>query len=142
MSKKMSIVTNLSKDEMSIVGISGPNTHDLNATNLDANEMRMAKLTSDFQKLEFNKISNHFVFGNQNSSATDALMNKTSNNKLDQSLRVSYVEMCDILKTYKPFDNNAIELLNESYENKCFTEWIRQMKSAIFYFFFGVVKLG
>ena len=88
----------------------------------------MSRLANDFQKLEFNKVSNHFVFGNQNSSAADALMNKTSNNKLDQSLRVSYVEMCDILKTYKPLENDAIDLLNESYEQNYFPEWFKQMK--------------
>ena len=88
----------------------------------------MNRLANEFQKLEFGKISNHFVFGNQNSSASDALMNKTSNNKLDQSLRVSYTEMCEILKDYKPFDNDAIELLNEHYEKTYFPEWFKQMK--------------
>ena len=118
---------NLDKEDLSILGILGANPQCVNST-ADLNELKMNKLANEFQKLEFNKISNHFVFGNQNSSASDALMNKTSNNKLDQSLRVSYVEMCDILKNYKPLENNSIELLNESYEKSYFSEWLKQMK--------------
>lgn len=125
-SKKLSIIpTTENKEELAYLNLLG-NSQSLNSA--DINDLKMSRLANDFQKLEFNKVSNHFVFGNQNSSAADALMNKTSNNKLDQSLRVSYVEMCDILKTYKPLENDAIDLLNESYEQNYFPEWFKQMK--------------
>jgi len=130
-SKKLSILpTKESKEELAYLNLLQESQ---SVNGADLNELRMTKLANDLQKLEFSKISNHFVFGNQNSSTADALMNKTSNNKLDQSLRVSYPEMCDILKDYKPFDNDTIELLNESYEKNYFPEWFKQMKLEIFF---------
>ena len=126
MSKKLSILpTQESKEELAYLNL----IHQSQSLNeAELNELRQNRLANEFQKLEFSKISNHFVFGNQNSSASDALMNKTSNNKLDQSLRVSYPEMCEILKGYKPFENSSIELLNEHYEKIYFPEWFKQMK--------------
>ncbi len=78
-------------------------------------------------KINSNKLINHFQFGNQ-ASSTDAPMNKTSNNKLDQSLRISYAEMSDTLKSYKPSFTRSIENLNSLYQEKYFQEWLKLMK--------------
>jgi len=74
-----------------------------------------------------NKLSNHFTFSNQGTTASDAQMNKTSNNKLDQSLRISYSEMSDILKSFKPSYNNAIEDINKEFEETLYPEWFKLM---------------
>lgn len=75
-----------------------------------------------------NKLSNHFTFSNQGTTASDAQMNKTSNNKLDQSLRISYLEMSDILKSFKPSYNNAIEDINKEFEETLYPEWFKLMR--------------
>ena len=106
-----------------------------NDTLADITQLKINKLASELSKLEFNKISNHFSFGNQNANS-DSLMNKTSNNKLDQSLRVNYTEMCDLLKSYKPFGDSSIEALNQTYENDYFPEWYKLMKYNLIIFFY------
>lgn len=75
-----------------------------------------------------NKISNHFVFGNQASSSSDALMMKTSNNKLDQSHRISYVEMVNVLKNFKISQTDSIQAVNMCFEKNYFPEWFKLMK--------------
>jgi hypothetical protein len=69
---------------------------------------------------EFTEVSNHFVFGNQVAEGT----NKTSNNKLDQSLRISYSEMVKTLESYQQPNSEAIAALNVSFENEFFAEWL------------------
>lgn len=80
----------------------------------------------------FAKISNHFVFGNQtNATAADgfATMTKTSNNKLDQSQRISYVDMCEVIKNNEnKHQRQLIESLNESLESEYFPKWFNLMK--------------
>ncbi len=76
-------------------------------------------------KPEYTEISNHFVFGNQ---VSEGLVNKTSNNKLDQSLRISYADMVETLKSYEPPYNEAIDAMNKSFENDYFTQWLGLMK--------------
>jgi hypothetical protein len=71
---------------------------------------------------------NHFSFSTQTSSTLNALMNKTSNNKLDQSIRISYAEMRETLKEYEGKYDNSIHLLNESYKSLYFDEWFNLMK--------------
>jgi len=75
-----------------------------------------------------NKLSSHFTFGNQGSTASDANVNKTSNNKLDQSLRISYSEMSDILKSFKPSYDTSIEQINKTFEENFFPEWHNLIK--------------
>ena len=99
---------------------------------LNTNEELYAGVsTSNAEKVnhtETNKLGSHFQFGNQASSSSDAPMNKTSNNKLDQSLRISYTDMSDTLKTYRPNFDHSIELLNKQYEEDYFIEWFKLMK--------------
>ena len=72
------------------------------------------------------KLSNHFQFGNQVSSGISD--NRTSNNKLDQSLRISYAEMAETLEAYNPKFTKSVEEVNKIYENEYFTEWFKLMK--------------
>lgn len=74
-----------------------------------------------------NKLSNHFTFGNQTGTA-DGQMNKTSNNKLDQSMRISYSEMAEVLKSFKPSFTSSIEQMNKQFEDEFFPEWFQLMK--------------
>jgi len=74
-----------------------------------------------------NRLSNHFQFGNQ-TGAADSAMNKTSNNKLDQSLRISYAEMAQTLEAYKPAFGKSVEEVNRMYEEEYFAEWLRLLK--------------
>lgn len=83
------------------------------------------------------KASSHFVFGNQ---AADGI-SKTSNNKLDQSHRISYHEMCEVLKTYRNAKTDeAIEQMNKFYEAQYFPEWFKLMKYEV-YFFYGKIQI-
>ena len=52
---------------------------------------------------------------------------KTSNNKLEQSHRITYSEMIDILDSYKYKHEDLIEKLNLNYEEN-FNDWKMQMK--------------
>lgn len=73
------------------------------------------------------KLSNHFQFGNQ-AGLADGTMNKTSNNKLNQSLRISYADMSETLKTYKSIHEDSIEKINKNYMDDYFHEWFKLMK--------------
>ena len=106
--KKSILENTLNTNEELYAGLSTANTEKINQT-------------------ETNKLGNHFQFGNQ-ASSSDAPMNKTSNNKLDQSLRISYAEMSDTLKSYQPNFGSSIELLNKQYEEDYFMEWFKLMK--------------
>jgi delta 1-pyrroline-5-carboxylate dehydrogenase len=83
-------------------------------------------------KQSMNKLSSHFTFGNQGSTVSDALMNKTSNNRLDQSLRLSYSEMSDILKSFKPSFDNSIKQQEKLLEDSFFIEWLNIIKYKFF----------
>ena len=75
------------------------------------------------------KISNHFVFGNHGGLPnSDGFINKTSNNKLDQSYKISYADMCDVLKNYKSPIEKSIESVNEFYDRNFFSQWLKLMK--------------
>ncbi|RNA37462.1 cleavage stimulation factor subunit 2 tau variant [Brachionus plicatilis] len=72
------------------------------------------------------KLSNHFLLGSQSTNC-DGTMNKTSNNRLDQSHRISYIEMANTLKTYTNPYTDTIESINQFYENNFFSEWFKLM---------------
>ena len=105
-------------EDLSVLGL--PNTSTLN------NDVSNLKLSKNDHNRDLLKLSQHFVFGNQ--SSADSLMTKTSNNKLDQSLRITYSEMYETLKTYKPECEDAIIHLNKSFETKVFPEWFKMMR--------------
>jgi hypothetical protein len=96
---------------------------------------------SGTKKSHFAKVSNHFIFGNAaGASNADGLMgmgNKTSNNKLDQSHRISYVDMCEVIKlNQKKLGNKLVDALNKSFERDFFPEWFRLMRFVHFRFLF------
>ncbi|CAF0760215.1 unnamed protein product [Brachionus calyciflorus] len=110
-SKRVTLAPNTKlTDELSALGISSNHAID-----------EMAKPKSILAKL-----TNHFMFGNQ-ASSTDGTMNKTSNNRLDQSHRISYVEMANTLKTVKNPYEDLIQSVNQIYEDKFFPEWFKLM---------------
>lgn len=84
-----------------------------------------------------NKLSNHFTFGNQTGTA-DGQMNKTSNNKLDQSMRISYSEMAEVLKSFKPSFTSSIEQMNKQFEDEFFPEWFQLMNNGFNILLHGV----
>lgn len=84
-----------------------------------------------------NKLSNHFQFGNQ-AGLSDSTMNKTSNNKLDASLRISYAEMASTLKLYRPTFTKSIEEINRIYEEEYFCEWFKLMNNGFNILLHGV----
>ncbi len=108
-------------EDLSLLGL--PNMSNLN------NDVNNLKLNKTDHNHDLAKLSQHFVFGNQ--SAADSLMTKTSNNKLDQSLRITYSEMYETLKTYTPECEEAIVQLNKSFETKLFPEWFKMMRFSI-----------
>ena len=94
-----------------------------------SSQRSMDQMSSYENGMILKQLSNHFAIGNQNAAANGALetfSNKTSNNKLDQSLRISYAEMCERLKTFKPALSSQISKLNESYE-LYFEQWFDLM---------------
>lgn len=105
------------------------------------NELNIDKInlseTGVSRQPKSNKASAHFVFGNQ--VADGALMTtKTSNNKLEQSHRISYHEMTEVLRTQRnDITDETIASLNKFYETEYFPEWHRLMK----YVKFEIVKL-
>jgi hypothetical protein len=74
------------------------------------------------------RLGNHFQFGNGAAGGPDTASNKTSNNKLDQSMRISYAEMAETLRSYTPACADSIEAVNKMYEDSYFPEWLRLMK--------------
>ena len=126
MSKKLSIVPNLDEaGQLASLGLlstldsKGPENDLIRAATLKLNESR----------LQFSKISNHFVFGSHSGVAhSDALVNKTSNNKLDQSYKISYADMVDILKNYKSPLQDTTDAVNCFFEKSYFPEWMKFMK--------------
>lgn len=78
-----------------------------------------------------NRLAAHFVFGNQAADGT-TMSSKTSNNKLDQSHRISYHEMSTVLSAHRDgLVDKTIESLNQAYEEKYFPEWFRLMRFAL-----------
>lgn len=77
-------------------------------------------------KNNISKLGNHFQFSNQ----VDSTMNKTSNNKLNQNLRISYAEMAKTLDEYKPGYTDSIEKINLMYEETDFPEWFKLMNNG------------
>jgi len=116
--KKSILENTLNTNEELYAGLSTANTEKINQT-------------------ETNKLGNHFQFGNQ-ASSSDAPMNKTSNNKLDQSLRISYAEMSDTLKSYQPNFGSSIEFLNKQYEEDYYMEWFKLMNNGFNILLHGV----
>jgi origin recognition complex subunit 2 len=118
-SKKLSIVPNSETNQEILaasLGLTGNVFKKIESETIP----QVAKL-----KPEYTEISNHFVFGNQ---VAEGLVNKTSNNKLDQSLRISYADMVETLKSYEPPFNEAIDAMNKSFENDYFNQWLGLMK--------------
>lgn len=75
------------------------------------------------------KLLNHFVFGTSGHSSGDSLMGgKTSNNRLDQSYKISYAEMNQVLKTYKSPLDETVTKLGKNYQARYFNEWTKLMK--------------
>jgi hypothetical protein len=103
--------------------------------NLDYDMANMLSLADKNNEKEMkstvSKLGNHFQFGNQVGLA-DGASNKTSNNKLDQSMRISYAEMAETLKSYSPEFSNSIEAINKAYEETYFSEWLRLLKYDIY----------
>ncbi len=88
----------------------------------------LAEKSNNFEiKNTANRLGNHFQFGNQ-TGAIDSIINKTSNNKLDQSLRISYAEMAQTLEAFKPGFIKSVNEVNRMYEEEYFTEWINLLK--------------
>lgn len=105
--------------------VSSENTMDTDMANL-LNSIPEKNNEKDFSK-NIGKLSNHFQFGNQ-VGVSEAAMNKTSNNKLNQSLRISYGEMAKTLEAYKPGFTGSIEKINKIYEEEHFDEWYKLLK--------------
>lgn len=98
------------------------------ALGLKSDSLESAKSSSNNRDDEFTELSNHFAFGNQTSAADGLVSNKTSNNKLDGSLRITYAEMVRTLKSYKTPMCSEIAKLNKHFEQDYFPEWFRLMK--------------
>lgn len=74
----------------------------------------------------------HFVFGSQSGVEGGLMSSKTSNNKLEQSHRISYYEMCQVLDKFRNgLADQAVESMNKLYESQYFPEWFRLMRSVI-----------
>ena len=70
-------------------------------------------------------LSYHFAIGNQTAAGVpEATSNKTSNNKLDDSMKLTFAEMTERLKTYRSKFQDSIDKLNEDYESKYFPQWM------------------
>jgi hypothetical protein len=124
MSKKLSIVPNMGPpNDLAALGLTSVDK--LDDLNLDP---QAAKLNEDRQSLA--KVSNHFVFGTHGAglATSDALINKTSNNKLDQSYKISYADMCSILQNYKSPLEDSVEAANDHFVKNYFPEWVKLMK--------------
>lgn len=96
------------------------------------NELNLDKMAISAEVIKpvaaASRVGAHFVFGNQ--AADGGVMNaKTSNNKLEQSLRISYHEMCTVLKANPSgLVEKTVDSLNNLYEEKNFPKWFRLMK--------------
>lgn len=88
-------------------------------------------------KNSINKLANHFQFSSQNALG-EGITNKTSNNKLDQSMRISYAEMAETLKAYKPSFDDSVEKINKMYEDDYFSEWFNLMNNGFNILLHGV----
>jgi hypothetical protein len=123
MSKKVSIVPN-SEEHLAALGLL--NMDKVNEVDMNA-KAQASKLAES--RMILSKISNHFVFGNHGGLAcSDNFINKTSNNKLDQSYKISYADMCDILKSYKSPLDKPIEIVNIFFQKNFFLQWSKLMK--------------
>jgi hypothetical protein len=126
MSKKMSIVP--PPNDLAALGLSAVDKLD------EGKDSAALKLSDQRQSLA--KISNHFVFGNHGAglATADPLINKTSNNKLDQSYKISYADMCQILQNYKSPLDESVQVVNDYFVKNYFPEWKRLMKWDFFLF--------
>ena len=126
MSKKLSIVPpeNALGESLNMLGLSGLAAAAMASSEFNAN---LRSQRANTLKAEFSEISNHFVIGNSG-AGLDGLVNKTSNNKLDQSLRISYADMVETLRTYEPPHNEQICNSNRYFETRYFPEWLNAMK--------------
>lgn len=108
-----------------VLGNAEPNTLDSDMASM----LSLAEKTATNEKEMRNaagKLGNHFQFGSGPDTAS-----KTSNNKLDQSMRISYAEMAETLKTYTPGFADSVDAVNKMYEDSLFPEWYRLMKYSI-----------
>jgi len=106
---------------------------------LDSEMSNLINNLSEKSQNETNKfkLSNHFQFGNQ-AGLADGTMNKTSNNKLNQNLRISYAEMSDTLKTYQSVHEESIEKINKNYMDDYYSEWFKFMNNGFNILLHGV----
>ncbi len=72
-------------------------------------------------------VNNQFLSETNHFDITSTAQSKTSNNRLEQSHRINYNEMFDILKNYKYKYNDQVERLSLNYEYS-FEKWIKQLK--------------
>jgi hypothetical protein len=122
MSKKLSMVPNMGPpNDLAALGLTS-------VEKLDDPDSHASKLHDARQSLA--KISNHFVFGTHGAglATSDALVNKTSNNKLDQSYKISYADMCSILQNNKSPLEDSVEAVNDYFVKNYFPEWMKLMK--------------
>lgn len=122
MDSKADFVSNKKKRQSRRVTIAPGKNGEENGGTLIKNDTEYTKPKSVLAKL-----SNHFLLGSQ-SVNSDGTINKTSNNKLDQTHRISYVEMANTLKTFNNSYQDTIEAVNQYYENNFFSEWFKLMK--------------
>lgn len=101
------------------------------ASTAAVNELNLDQMTVSDAPKTGSKLSAHFVLANQ--AADGGLVtSKTSNNKLEQEHRISYHEMCQVLKSYRnEATEEAIQSLNSFYETQYFPEWFRLMRFVV-----------
>lgn len=114
------------------IAASAASTAAINELNLDQLSMSAEAVVASNQRQALaaaaNRVGAHFVFGNQTADG-GVMSSKTSNNKLEQSHRISYHEMCTVLNAQRAgIVEQTIESLNRCYEEKYFSEWLRLMR--------------
>lgn len=84
-------------------------------------------------------LSYHFAIGNQTAAGVpEAISNKTSNNKLDDSMKLTFAEMTDRLKAYRSKFQDPVDKLNEDYESKYFPQWMDLLSAGFNVLLHGV----
>jgi hypothetical protein len=114
-SKNPSDLVDEANEKTSLLGISS----DILKANNSAVPIKSTNNNNSNNKLA--EISNHFAL---KALSKDGKIGKTSNNKLDDSLRLSYAELSEVLKTYKSNFSTSIDSLNAVYEESYFEEWM------------------
>lgn len=107
-----------------VLGSADPNTLDSDMASMLSLAEKAANNEKETRRVA-GVLGNHFQFGTGPDTA-----NKTSNNKLEQSMRISYAEMADTLKTYTPAYADSVDALNKMYEDSYFPEWYRLMNNG------------